>query len=96
MEIKTFQFLRNKGWNLEEFPDLDSENTLVLIFAAPEFIDFQEPIIQLSNFYCKSKVIGCSTAGEIYGDDLFDHSITVAVVKFTKTALKTHVTHMTL
>ncbi|KTD67889.1 MULTISPECIES: FIST signal transduction protein [Legionella] len=88
MEIKTFQFLMNKGWSLKEFPDLDSESTLVLIFAAPEFLDFQEPIIQLANFYPKSKVIGCSTAGEIFGKNLFDHSITVAVIKFAKTSLK--------
>ncbi|MCW8418979.1 FIST C-terminal domain-containing protein [Fluoribacter dumoffii] len=88
MEIKSFQFLKNKGWNLKEFPNLDSEDTLVLIFAAPEFIDFQEPIIQLANFYSNSKIIGCSTSGEIFGDSLFDHSITVAVIKFAKTTLK--------
>ncbi len=88
MEIKTFQFLKNKGWSLKEFPNLDSENTLVLIFAAPEFLDFQEPIIKLAHFYSKSKIIGCSTAGEIFGNNLFDHSISVAVVKFAKTLLK--------
>ncbi len=88
MEIKTFQFLKDKGWSLKEFPDLDSESTLVLIFAAPEFLDFQEPIIQLTGFYSKSKIIGCSTAGEILNDHLFDHSISVAVVKFAKTSLK--------
>lgn len=88
MEIKTFQYLKHGGWSLEAFPDLDTENTLVLIFSAPEFIDFQEPIIQLANFYSKSKIIGCSTAGEILDKNLFDHSITVAVVKFTNTSLK--------
>ncbi|PWY54979.1 hypothetical protein DGG96_14350 [Legionella qingyii] len=88
MEIKTFQFLKNKGWSLKEFPDLDSENTLVLIFAAPEFKDFQDPIIQLANFYSNSNIIGCSTAGEIFGNNLFDRSITVAVIKFAKTSLK--------
>ncbi|WP_454781054.1 FIST signal transduction protein [Legionella sp. WA2022007384] len=88
MEIKAFQFLRNKGWSLKEFPDLDSMNTLVLIFAAPEFLEYQEPIMQLANFYSKSKIIGCSTAGEIFGDNLFDSSITVAVIKFAKTSLK--------
>ncbi|MCW8471785.1 FIST C-terminal domain-containing protein [Fluoribacter gormanii] len=88
MEIKAFQFVKNKGWNLKEFPNLDSENTLILIFAAPEFMDFQDPIMQLANFYSKSNIIGCSTAGEIFGNYLFDHSITVAVIKFAKTTLK--------
>ncbi len=88
MEIKTFQYFKSKGWSVDEFPDMDSENTLILIFSAPEYLENQEPIIQLANFYSKSKIIGCSTAGEILGNNLFDHSITVAVIQFAKTSLK--------
>ncbi|AUH72447.1 FIST signal transduction protein [Legionella sainthelensi] len=88
MEIKAFQFFKKKGWSLKEFPELDSANTLVLIFAAPEFYDFHEPILQLADFYSQSKIVGCSTAGEIFGNYLFDHSIAVVVAKFTHTTLK--------
>ncbi|KTD66025.1 FIST N domain protein [Legionella santicrucis] len=88
MEIKTFQFFKNKGWSLKKFPELDSANTLVLIFSAPEFYDFHEPILQLAEFYSQSKIVGCSTAGEIFGNYLFDHSIAVVVAKFAHTTLK--------
>ncbi|WP_128129682.1 FIST signal transduction protein [Legionella sainthelensi] len=88
MEIKAFQFFKKKGWSLKEFPELDSANTLVLIFAAPEFYDFHEPILQLADFYSQSKIVGCSSAGEIFGNYLFDHSIAVVVAKFTHTTLK--------
>ncbi|KTD11782.1 FIST N domain protein [Legionella gratiana] len=88
MEIKAFQFYKNKGWSLKKFPELDSTNTLVLIFAAPEFYDFHEPIVQLADFYSQSKIVGCSTAGEIFGNCLFDQSISVVVAKFAHTTLK--------
>ncbi|ARM35274.1 hypothetical protein B0B39_17935 [Legionella longbeachae] len=88
MEIKAFQFFKNKGWSLNQFPELDSANTLVLIFAAPEFYNFHMPILQLADFYSQSKIIGCSTSGEIFGNYLFDHSIAVVVAKFDRTTLK--------
>ncbi len=88
MQLHTFQF-SGGNWSVKKFPAIDSESTLVLIFAAPEFINEPEPIMALSNFYSKSKIIGCSTAGEIAGADISDHSLSVAVIKFEKTHLKT-------
>ncbi|MCL9683621.1 FIST signal transduction protein [Legionella maioricensis] len=88
METHTFQYVRSVGWNIESFPDVDSENTLVLIFAAPLFLNEQEPIRQLIKFYTNSKVIGCSTAGEICDNYIYDESLSVAVVKFVHTDLK--------
>ncbi len=91
MKLQTFQYTNkanNKGWSVEKFPELDSDNTLVLIFAAPEFIDNPEPIIELSRFYSHSKIIGCSTAGEIAGALIADNSLSVAVVKFEKTTIE--------
>lgn len=88
MEMETFQYVNGKGWSLEKFRDLDSEKTLVLIFAAPEFINNLEPILHLAKFYTKSKIIGCSSAGEIFGKNIVDDSISVAVVKFANTSIK--------
>ncbi|MFA5959817.1 MAG: FIST N-terminal domain-containing protein [Tatlockia sp.] len=88
MKVESFQYLENKGWGIKQFPDLDSEQTLVLIFASPIFKDNFEPINQLVKAYKKSKIIGCSTAGEIFGAKIFDNSLSVAVIKFTKTKIK--------
>lgn len=43
---------------------------------------------QLADIYKKSKIIGCSTAGEIFGSRILDDSLAVAVVKFDKTPLR--------
>jgi hypothetical protein len=88
VKIKTFQYTKAKGWSDDQFPDWDSENTLILIFAAPEFVDDTAPLKKLANYYPKSKIIGCSGAGEILGSYINDHSMSIAIVQFEKTPIK--------
>ena len=87
MLIDTFTFKAGHGWSVETFPNMDSEQTLVLIFAAPEFFDDTAPIAELCQAYQKSKIMGCSTAGEIAGAQVNDASLSVAVVKFEHSRL---------
>lgn len=86
MKLETFQY-KGKEWSIKQFPDLDSENTLVLIFSSPDYMNHPEPIQQLVKQYPKSKIIGCSSAGEIAGPYISDDSISVAVAKFEKTPI---------
>lgn len=88
MELATFQYRASQGWNIKDFPELDSDNTFVLAFSAPEFIDQNGPLKELAKHYPKSKLIGCSSAGEIAGPDILDHSISVAVARLEHTAIK--------
>ncbi|KTC74695.1 FIST N domain protein [Legionella birminghamensis] len=88
MQIQAFQYFRNRGWSIEDFPPIDSEQTLVLVFASPFFLNYQAPLKQLADTYKKAKIIGCSTAGEIFGSHIHDDSLSVAVVKFEKTRLR--------
>jgi hypothetical protein len=88
MQLQSFQYISDKGWTVKNFPALDSPQTLVLIFAAPEFFKHSAPIKELTQFYKNAKIIGCSSAGEISGANILDKSISVAVAKFTNTPLK--------
>lgn len=88
MKIESFQYIQNQGWSIPTFPELDSENTLILVFASPIFRANSKPIEELAQAYKKSKIIGCSTAGEIFGPNIFDNSISVAVVQFESTKLQ--------
>ncbi len=85
MELKTFSYLNKTGWSLKKFPELDSSQTLVLIFGAPEYINNQKPIQEIIAAYPQAKIIGCSTAGEINGSAIADNSLCVAVMKFKET-----------
>lgn len=88
MKIQSFQYIQNQGWNIQKFPDLDSDNTLILVFASPFFRTNTKPIQELAQTYKKSKILGCSTAGEIFGSNIFDNSISVAVAQFESTTLQ--------
>ncbi len=88
MQVETLQYTVENGWSTPTFPDMDSENTLLFVFCAPEFFKDQAQIKLLAKQYPKSKMIGCSTAGEIYGPSVLDNSISVAIAKFEKTQLK--------
>ena len=87
MILSTFRFIKSSGWSIQPFPAMDSANTLILVFAAPEFIDDPDPIKQLSFHYPHSIIIGCSTAGEIYDEQIEDHTISVAIMQFEKTEM---------
>ncbi len=88
MEMKTLQYIQNKGWKNNVFPDMDSDTTLILVFAAPEFIENSCSITELSQRYPHSKMIGCSSAGEIFGSSIVDNSLSIALIKFEQTPLK--------
>jgi len=87
MKLSTFSFEPVGGWSIKEFPALDSGHTLVIVFAAPEYLDQPDAILELINAFPASKIIGCSTAGEISGPYVNDTSLTVAVVQFEKSSV---------
>lgn len=88
MQIETFRYLKNKGWSINTFPALDSDNTLILVFCSPLFFDDTTAIETLIQHYPASTLMGCSTAGEILDSTISDDSISVAVIKFEKTKIK--------
>lgn len=88
MQIETLQYTVENGWSMPKFPDLDSDNTVLFVFCSPEFFESQDQVKALAQHYPKSKMIGCSTAGEIFNADVMDKSISVAIVKFEKTNIK--------
>jgi len=88
MHTETFTYQQGSGWSLDAFPELDSVRTLVFVFAAPEFRLDHQPFAELAQGFPNSKIIGCSTSGEIHGASLNDASLSVAVVRFDATELR--------
>lgn len=69
-------------------PDVDSASTLVLMFGAPEIREAPSILADIRRRYRKAVVMGCSTSGEINGNDVRDHSLSVAVARFEATRLE--------
>ncbi len=86
--LQTFQFTKAGGWSCGELPDLDSDRTLVVVAASPEFANDDEALQQLARRFGWSHVVGCSTAGEILGGRMHDGTVTVAAMQFAHTRLQ--------
>ncbi|WP_437675385.1 FIST N-terminal domain-containing protein [Sorangium sp. So ce131] len=90
MRLETFSFSRATGeWSVRALPALDSDQTLVLVFGAPEFLDDPGAIRELRRAYPRSRMVGCSSAGEIAGASVCDGTLSVAVARFERTSLWT-------
>lgn len=85
MEVATFNYTKENGWSIPQFPPLDSKNTLVLCFCAPEYYENTSPFEELKKAFPQSILAGCSTSGEIFNEHVNDASISVGVIKFNKT-----------
>ncbi len=89
MIVKQSRFTASAGWVPALPTELDSAKSLVLVFAAPSFARDQAPLVALQAAFPSSHIIGCSTAGEIFGEGVADDSIVVSVTAFERdTALR--------
>ncbi|HEY4452532.1 MAG TPA: FIST N-terminal domain-containing protein [Solirubrobacteraceae bacterium] len=85
MELFAAQWSAGSGWS-EPLPDVDGPRTLVLVFggsaalAAPGVADVVAA-------YPTSVLAGCSTAGEIQGEQVHDDTVTVSIARFRDTTL---------
>lgn len=84
MKLETFQFRQGSGWSVKEFPRLDSPNTVLFLFGSPDMRDCPEAFEELRRAYPLAQKIGCSSSGEIFGNRIYDKSLSVGVAKFTR------------
>jgi hypothetical protein len=82
MKLETCSFAALEGWSVNPLPDLDSANTLIVVFGSAEWGDGHTAFDDLMHAYPRSHIVGCSTAGEIFGTHLADNSLAVAVAQF--------------
>jgi len=89
MDVATICIKAVNSWAPSILAEMDSPETLLLLFGSSGLIDTPESIRQVLDVCPKSHVIGCSTAGEIHGSEISDDSLVVAAVRFKKTSVRT-------
>jgi hypothetical protein len=87
MKVARLSFSAQSGWS-KPFPNYDNPSTLVLAFFSPTMAGNPKWLQDLKSNYPNSHILGCSTAGEIHGQELADDSVTVAVTQFEKGQLR--------
>jgi len=87
VKIQIFSFIAD-GWSSEPDGTLDSDRTLVVLFGASNLIDRPALVQRIFDTYPRSRIMGCSSAGEIHGTRVLDDSLVVAVAKFDHVTLR--------
>jgi hypothetical protein len=87
-QLETFMLSPAGEWSSALPGHLDSDQTLVLVFGASKFLDDSSRIQELTRVFPSSHFLGCSTSGEIRGASLYDQCLSVAVMRFQTTCLR--------
>lgn len=88
MRLLTARYVPGTGWDVPLDGSLDSEQTLLIVFGAADPAALAPAFADLRANFPQSQWIGCSTAGEIYQNNLSDHTLTVAVLAFHTVRLR--------
>ena len=85
MKIK--QMLREAGeWSVAG-KDSPTSPQLVLFFGSRSLLEEGDCYRELRSLFPDAHIIGCSTAGEIFGDEVLDDTVVACAVEFDKTAV---------
>ncbi len=89
MHLETFQYTARNGWSTPLTSDLDSPDTLVLAFGSSGYKGAPGPLEEVDRAWPRAHMMGCSTAGEIFGAQVEDDSLSIAVARFDGTEVAT-------
>jgi len=86
--MKLINYFYTNTWDKAFDSDYNTSNTLIIVFGSSNRKKIEEPFIQLVSFFSEATIVGASTAGEIFQDELFDDSLVVMVLQFNTTKIK--------
>jgi len=97
MDIEQNRWIESEGWEKggADFQGkLGSSAQLVLIFGGNSALKNSDALKAISTAYPKAEIIGCSTAGEIYGTEVTDDTLAVTAIHFEHSSVHSTQTHI--
>ena len=88
MQLSIHQFSVTSGWDTEPDAVLDSPQTLCLFFASPNNDEVSAELQSLQANFADSIMFGCSSAGEIFNEEINDDSVSLAILRFDHTPIQ--------
>ncbi len=87
MKFEQRIWTENIGWDKESSNQINDLANLVLVFGSTKFFHNPQLFSEIKNNYPKAQIIGCSTAGEIFGTKVTDDSVVTTAVVFEYTKI---------
>ena len=94
MRVTTLRFDRESGWS-GPLPDVEPDRSLTLCFGAPGYLNDTDPLRDLA-LGTGGNLLGCSTSGEIHHHEVADDTLSVAVMEFETTTVRSVAERITL
>ena len=88
MNIEQTQWTAASGWSPSVPGNTCHEAGLALVFGSNDLLKDERLIKEIRSAYPKAILTGCSTAGEIFGTQVLDDSLSVTAVQFESSAVK--------
>jgi hypothetical protein len=88
MNIAQKHWTEEKGWQALSGNGVSDQVQLVLVFGDNSILKQESRLQEIRQFFPQGRIVGCSTAGEIIGNRVFDSSLTATGVFFENTRLK--------
>ncbi len=87
MKLGVHQYVSGQGWDKPPDVSLDSPQTIVFVFSTPHVDKISNALAELKEGFPQSICMGCSSAGEIYKNEIFErtpiHQITIPISQST-------------
>jgi hypothetical protein len=88
MKAEQSVFSEANGWEMKSDNNLGKIAQLVFLFGNKNLLKNQQHIDFVIKAYPVAQIVGCSTSGEIYQEEVFNHNIVCTAVWFEKTTLE--------
>ncbi len=88
MRIEQTRWHTERGWEPHPPGALDRAPQLVLAFGGTSVLKRRDLVTQVRDAYAGAHILGCSTAGEIYGTRVADDTLVTTAVHFEHTRLE--------
>lgn len=88
MKIEQRTWTQAGGWTFTESGPLSQCAQLVLVFAATAVLQDSRRVASIRQFHPTAHILGCSTAGEICGAQVFDDALVATAIHFEHTQVR--------
>lgn len=93
MRISQHVWTRDAGWQ-QAGGENAADAQLVFYFSAPDVWRAASPFEHLSAMFPQAHIVGCTTGGEILGEDVLDGSVVATALHFDRTPLSFAITRI--
>jgi hypothetical protein len=87
MQIEQLIWNTKNGWHKTQTSNRSIHPQLVLFFGESGALESGERYLDLRDLYPDAHIIGCTSAGEIINEDVYDGSVVVSAIEFENTPI---------